>query len=85
MEAGAFTDADSEFERCIKRRGETMELFIDDIPTYEYFPPVYYYIGRVREGLKSSGFAESYKAYLNIRSKAGEDPWLPEVRRRAGQ
>jgi tetratricopeptide (TPR) repeat protein len=85
LEAGAFTDADSEFDRCIKRRGEAMELFMDDVATYGYFPPVYYYLGRAREGLKSSGFADSYRSYLNIRAKAGEDPLLPEVRRRAAQ
>jgi eukaryotic-like serine/threonine-protein kinase len=85
LEAGAFTEADSEFDRCIKRRGEAMELFIDDVATYGYFPPVYYYLGRVREGLKTAGFAESYRTYLNIRGKANEDPLLAEVRRRAGQ
>jgi hypothetical protein len=45
---------------------------------------VYYYQGRVRDGLKSSGAAESYRQYLNIR-QAGEDPLVPEIRRRLGQ
>ena len=57
-------------------------LFLDEEPTYGYFPPVYYYQGRVREGLNNAGFAESYRAYLNIRGKASEDPLLAEVRRR---
>ena len=61
LELGAFTEADSEFDRCIKRRGEALALFLDEVPTYGYFPPVYYYQGRVREGLKNAGFAESYK------------------------
>jgi hypothetical protein len=39
----------------------------------------------VREGLKSAGFAESYKTYLTIRGKAGEDPLLADARKRAGQ
>ncbi len=82
LEAGAFAEADSEFDRCIRRRGEAILLFMDEVPTYGYFPPVYYYQGRVREGLKASGFAESYRAYLGIRQKAGEDPLLAEVRRR---
>jgi eukaryotic-like serine/threonine-protein kinase len=82
LEVGAFTEADSEFDRCLKRRGEAMALFLDEVPTYGYFPPVYYYQGRVREGLKSSGFAESYKKYLDIRGQAGEDPLLADVRRR---
>jgi tetratricopeptide (TPR) repeat protein len=85
LEAGAFTEADSEFDRCIRRRGETLALFLDEVPTYGYFPAVYYYQGRVREGLKSPGFAESYRTYVGIRGEAGEDPLLPEVRRRLGQ
>jgi tetratricopeptide (TPR) repeat protein len=84
LEAGAFTQADSEFDQCIKRRGEALALFLDDVPTYGYFPPVYYYLGRVREGLKSNGFAESYKTYIAIRGKAGEDPLLADARKRAG-
>jgi hypothetical protein len=48
-----FTQADSEFDRCIKRRGEALALFLDEEPTYGHFPPVYYYQGRVREELKT--------------------------------
>jgi eukaryotic-like serine/threonine-protein kinase len=81
---GALPQADSEFETCIKRRGEALELFLDTQPTYGYLPLVYYYQGRVREELKTEGFAESYRTYLSIREKAGEDRLLPEVRRRAG-
>ena len=85
LEAGAFTQADSEFDLCIKRRGEALALFLDEEPTYGFFPPVYYYQGRVREGLKNAGFAESYRAYLAIRGQSTEDSVLPEVRRGAGR
>ncbi len=85
LEAGAFAEADSEFDRCIKRRGEALELFMDDMPTYSYLPIVYYYQGRVREGLKSPGFADSYGTYLSIRGKSTEDPLLADIRRRLGQ
>ena len=85
LEGGLFVEADSEFDRCVKRRGESLELFLDNVPTYGYFPLVYYYQGRVREGLKSSGFADSYRTYLSIRGQAGQDPLLPEIRRRLGQ
>jgi tetratricopeptide (TPR) repeat protein/predicted Ser/Thr protein kinase len=85
LEAGEFTEADSEFDRCLKRRGEALALFLDEAPTYGYLPPVYYYQGRAREGMKSAGFADSYKKYLNIRGRAGEDPLLADVKRRAGQ
>jgi tetratricopeptide (TPR) repeat protein len=81
LEAGSLPEAESEFDRLIRRRGEAMELFMDDDATYGYFPPVYYYLGRVREGMKTSGFAESYRTYLAIRGTAGEDPLLPDLRR----
>jgi tetratricopeptide (TPR) repeat protein/predicted Ser/Thr protein kinase len=85
VDAGAFTEADSEFDQCVKRRGEAIELFMDNVPTYAYFPPVYYYQGRVREGMKSDGFAEFYKNYLSIRGQSTDDPLVPEIRRRIGQ
>jgi hypothetical protein len=84
LESGAFTEADSEFDRCLKRRGEALALFLDEVPTYGYFPAVYYYQGRVREGMKSSGYAESYKKYLSIRGSAAEDPFIADIHRRTG-
>jgi len=85
LEANAFAEADSEFDQCLRRRGEVLSLFMDALPSYGYLPPVYYYQGRVREGLKSAGYAESYRNYLSIRGQAGEDPLLPEIHRRLGQ
>ncbi len=84
LEAGAFPQADSEFDRCIGRRGEVMALFLDEEPTYGYLPPAYYYQGRVREGLKTAGFAESYRTYLAIRGNSKEDPLAADIRRRTG-
>jgi eukaryotic-like serine/threonine-protein kinase len=83
LAAGAFTQADSEFDRCIARRGEALALFLDEEPTFGWFPAVYYYQGRVREGMKSNSFAESYRAYLAIRGASSEDPFVPEARKRA--
>ena len=85
LEAGAFTQADSEFDRCLKRRGEALALFMDEEPTYGFFPPVYYYQGRVREALHNAGFAESYRAYAEMRGNSTEDPLLPEARRRSNR
>jgi tetratricopeptide (TPR) repeat protein/predicted Ser/Thr protein kinase len=85
LEAGMFTEADSEFDQCAKRRGEAIELFMDNVPSYAYFPSVYYYQGRVREGMKSEGFADFYKTYLGIRGQSSEDPLVSEIRRRIGQ
>ena len=84
LEGGAFPQADSEFDRCLARRGEALSFFLDEEPTYGYFPLVYFYQGRVREGLHSSRAVESYQAYANIRGRADEDPLLPDVLRRIG-
>ncbi len=84
FEADAFIDADSEFDRCLKRKGEALALFLDEEPTYAFLPPVYYYQGRVREALKTAGFGESYRAYLALRGGSKEDPLVADVRKRLG-
>jgi tetratricopeptide (TPR) repeat protein len=82
LEAGAFTEADAEFERCIQRRGEVLELFMDDVPTYSYLPEVYYLQGRDREGLNSPDFSTFYRTYLSIRGQSTQDPLLADIHRR---
>jgi len=82
FDAGAFTQADSEFDRCLKRRGEALSLFLDEHPTFAYLPDVYYYQGRVREALNSVGFAESYRTYLNVHGRTDEDLRVAEIRGR---
>jgi tetratricopeptide (TPR) repeat protein/predicted Ser/Thr protein kinase len=82
LEAGAFAQADSELEVCMKRRGEATALFLDDAPTYHLFPPVYYYLGRAQQGLKSPAAAESYKTFISM--KSGQDPLIADARRRLG-
>ncbi len=85
LEGGAFPQADSEFDRALKRRGEALSLFLDEEPTYGYFPPVYYYQGRVKKGLNSAKASDSFRAYLDIRGKSTEDPLAADARKRAGQ
>jgi tetratricopeptide (TPR) repeat protein len=81
LEAGQFAEADSEFDRCIKRRGEALELLMDNNVTYSYLPYVYYYQGRVRQGLKTPAFADSYRTYLGMRGSSAEDPLVAEARK----
>ena len=82
LEARAFTEASSEFDVCLKRRGEAVSVFLDDVPSYHRLPPVYYYQGRAREGLNSPGAAESYKTFLAIKEKAVGDPLVADAQRR---
>jgi len=85
LAAGKFTEAYTEFETCQKRRGESTSVFLEDLPTYHYYPPILYYFGRAQEGLKSAGAADSYKAFLAIKEKSEADPLVADARRLATQ
>jgi tetratricopeptide (TPR) repeat protein len=82
LEAGAFTEAYSEIEIALKRRGEATAVFLDDVPSYHYLPPVYYYLGRAQEGLGSSGAADSYRRFVGLRVQAEDDPLVLDARQR---
>ncbi len=81
LEAGAFTQADDELETCVKRRGEATALFLEESPSFRVFPPVYYYLGRAREGLKSPGAADAFKAFLAFQTGEG-GPLAADARKR---
>ena len=81
LEAGAFSEAYAAFDTCLKRRGEATSIFFNDLPTYRYLPPVFYYLGRAQEGLKSPEAINSYKAFLSIKER-GEEDWMVEDARR---
>jgi len=82
VEAGAYTEAYSELESALKRRGEATAVFLDDIPTYRYLPAVYYYLGRAQEGLNSPAAAESYQTFLDIKENSDQDPLVTDARKR---
>ena len=81
LQARAYPQADSEFDRCINRRGEALSL-MDEGATYGYFPAVYYYQGRVRQAMGTAGYADSYREYLKIRGGSREDLLLKDMRDR---
>jgi tetratricopeptide (TPR) repeat protein/predicted Ser/Thr protein kinase len=85
LEAEAYAEAHSEFELCFKRRGEAASIFLNDIPSFRYMPQVYYYLGRVQEGLKSPAARESYEQYLKIKEKSEADPLAADARKRLGE
>ena len=85
LEAGLFPQADSAFDACVNtRRGEALALFVDEQPTFAYIAPAYYYLGRARQELKSTRYADAYREYIALRGGSKEDVLLPEVRKRAG-
>jgi hypothetical protein len=62
LEDGKFAQADSEFDQCIKRRGEALSLFSDTQPAFGYFPHVYYQPRARPRSAETVGFAESVPA-----------------------
>lgn len=82
LAAGAFPEASSEFDVCLRRRGEATSVFLDDVPSYHWLPAIYYYQGRAREGLNSPGAAETYKTFLAIKEKGAGDPLVADAQRR---
>ena len=83
LEAGLYVQADSEFDQCVIRRGEALELY--DGPTYGYFPTVYYYLGRTEEGLGSSGAANSYARFVSVQVKGDDGPLFQDAKKRLAE
>jgi len=83
VEAGSFTEADTELDACIKRRGEAAAVYLDEVPTFRVFPPVYYYLGRLRQGLKSADANEAFKTFFGFQTGEG-GPLAADARKRLG-
>ena len=86
LEAGAFTEAYSELEKCEKRKGEAMSVFLNDLPTFRCLDSFYYYVGRALEGQgKSAAAKESYQKFLDIKEKADQGlAMVADARQRLG-
>jgi tetratricopeptide (TPR) repeat protein len=77
LEAGAYAEALSEFEKCQKRRAEALSIFLLDFPTFRYLDSLDYYMGRALEGSGSPAAKEYYQRFLD--HKADADPGNPLV------
>ena len=83
LQAKAFAEAQAEFENCLKRRGEATSVFFNDLPSWSYFPQVYYYLGQAQEGIGSAAAKESFATFLKIKDKADAgDPMVSDARKR---
>jgi tetratricopeptide (TPR) repeat protein len=83
LEAGAFTEAHAELERCVQRRGEATDLYLDVVPTWRAFPPALLDLARALDGLRSPAAPEAWRAFLAAK-RGDEEPAVAEARRRAG-
>jgi tetratricopeptide (TPR) repeat protein len=84
VEAGHYAEGLAELDICLKRRGESTDVFFYDMPTLRYLPATYYWMGRSKEGLGS--IAESrklYEQFLDLRTDAdAPDALAADARRR---
>ena len=71
----------SEFEKCRERRGEATAIFLDDLPTFHYYAPLPYWLGRAREMQKLDARPQ-FQEFLRIRQAAAGDPLVEDARRR---
>ena len=84
LEAGAFTEAHAELERCVARKGEATDLFLDVVPTWRAYPAALFELARALDGLRSPAAAETWREFLATK-RSDEDPVVGEARRRAGR
>jgi len=84
LEAEHYPEALGEFESCLEREGEALDLFVVDGATSRYLAPLHYWLGRAREGLGSTVTArESYERYLSLRGEAEPaDPLAEDAEQR---
>jgi tetratricopeptide (TPR) repeat protein len=84
VEADHFAEGLAELELCVKRRGETTDVFFYDTPTLRYLPPAYYWLGLAQEGVGSRNEArKSYEQFLALRGAPDPaDPLAGDARHR---
>jgi serine/threonine protein kinase/tetratricopeptide (TPR) repeat protein len=84
-----FTNAQTEFDACVSRKGEATNILLDDIPTYRFMASTRYYMARAQEGQGSpaatAAAKESYKAFLAIKEKGDEQGLVADARRRVAR
>jgi tetratricopeptide (TPR) repeat protein len=81
---GHAPEALEEFEQCLKRRGETTDIFFYDTPTLRYLPPLFYWAARAQEAVGAPSSARAnYDQFVKIRGSADPpDPLLADARTR---
>jgi serine/threonine protein kinase/tetratricopeptide (TPR) repeat protein len=87
LDAGMVTEADSEFDACLRRRGEATAAHLDDVPTWRLIAPVFYYQGVARAEMRNGpGAAEALRTFLAFKEGGDEQsPPVADARRRIAQ
>src|SRR5439155_14757802 len=82
LEAEHNTEGLAELELCLKRRGEVTAMFLDDVPSYRYLVPLYYWLGRAQVAVgQTQSATANYKRYVALRAEM-KDEAAADARRR---
>jgi len=81
FQRGDYPEAASEFAKCRERRGEATAIYLDDFPTFRYYAPLPYWLGRAREMQKLDARSQ-FEEFLRIRQADAADPLVVDARRR---
>lgn len=85
-QAGYHAEALGELEQCEDRLGESTALFLDDIPTFHYSAPLYYWLGLTREQLGMLDAArQDYTRYLSLRVDSDQSEMSRDARERLAE
>jgi tetratricopeptide (TPR) repeat protein len=83
FQAEHYAEALSEFEACLKRRGEASAIFFDDQPTFRYLATLPYWLGRSQEALGQRDAAVvRYREFLAPRDPDATDALVVDARQR---
>lgn len=84
--AGYHAEALGELEQCEARLGESTALFLDDIPTFHYSAPLYYWLGLTRQQLGMLEAARNnYTRYLSLRVDSDQSEMSRDARERLAE
>src|SRR5262249_7317438 len=82
LQANAFPEANTELDTCMRRRGEAVELFLDESQTFRRYTDTLYYLARTQQGLNSSGAQDTFRQFLAMKSDKATDLLVQDARRR---
>ncbi len=83
IEAGHGPEGLAELDACMRRRGEAVALFLDDVPSGRVLAPLKYWLARAQQDVgQVAGARDNYTAFLALRTQSPEDPLVRDARRR---
>ena len=83
LAAKAYPEAHSELEACIKRAGEALAVYLDDIPTARLLPPALYYFAQAQDGMHVPAAPQAYQTFLSTQTATrDQDPLVATARAR---